>query len=130
MSGHLARPRLLNYIDEIRYPLVICEGSSPRPAQASHGRYEALRALSAGQLTCTQAGERFGHTRSAMVNLVRGYRARPLFAVAVAAFGPARSLRGAEGGIPESAAEGTATSLDCRGGAGEYSRKVQQRARI
>ena len=45
------------------------------PAQVNHRRYEALRAFFVDGLTHAQAGERFGYTRWAMVNLVREYRA-------------------------------------------------------
>jgi hypothetical protein len=45
------------------------------PEQVNHRRYEALRAYFVEGLTHAQAGERFGYTRWAMVNLVREYRA-------------------------------------------------------
>ena len=45
------------------------------PRQVNHRRYEALRAFFVDGLTHAQAGERFGYTRWAMVNLVREYRA-------------------------------------------------------
>jgi transposase len=45
------------------------------PEQVNHRRYEALRAFFVDGLTHEQAGERFGYTRWAMVNLVREYRA-------------------------------------------------------
>lgn len=45
------------------------------PDQVNHRRYEALRAFFVEGLTHAQAGERFGYTRWAMVNLVREYRA-------------------------------------------------------
>ncbi len=48
------------------------------PDQVNHRRYEALRAFFVGGLTYAQAGERFGYTRWAMVNLVREYRAGKL----------------------------------------------------
>jgi hypothetical protein len=41
-------------------------------------RYEALRAYFTGSLTYEQAGARFGYTRWAMINLVRGWRAGKL----------------------------------------------------
>ena len=41
-------------------------------------RYEALRAFFVDGLSYTEAGERFGYTRWAMINLVREYRKRPL----------------------------------------------------
>ena len=45
------------------------------PGQVNQRRYEALRAFFVDGLTYEQAGERFGYTRWAMVNLVREYRA-------------------------------------------------------
>jgi Transposase DDE domain len=48
------------------------------PEQVNHRRYEALRAYFVDGLTHAQAGERFGYTRWAMVNLVREYRAGKL----------------------------------------------------
>ncbi len=48
------------------------------PDQVNHRRYEALRAFFVEGLTHAQAGERFGYTRWAMVNLVREYRAGKL----------------------------------------------------
>src|SRR5438128_1943522 len=45
------------------------------PGQVNQRRYEALRAFYVDGLTHAQAGERFGYTRWAMVNLVREYRA-------------------------------------------------------
>jgi transposase len=48
------------------------------PEQVNHRRYEALRAFFVDGLTHAQAGERFGYTRWAMVNLVRQYRAGEL----------------------------------------------------
>ncbi|HEX5882173.1 MAG TPA: transposase [Actinomycetota bacterium] len=45
------------------------------PAQVNQRRYEALRAFFVDGLTHAQAGERFGYTRWAMVNLVREHRA-------------------------------------------------------
>jgi hypothetical protein len=48
------------------------------PAQLNQRRYEALRAYFVDGLTYAQAGERFGYTRWAMVNLVREYRAGKL----------------------------------------------------
>ena len=45
------------------------------PAQVNHRRYEALRAFFVDGLTYQQAADRFGHTRWAMVNLVREHRA-------------------------------------------------------
>ena len=41
-------------------------------------RYEALRAFFVDGLSYTEAGERFGYTRWAMINLVRDYRKGPL----------------------------------------------------
>jgi hypothetical protein len=48
------------------------------PEQVNHRRYEALRAFFVEDLTHAEAGERFGYTRWAMVNLVRDYRAGKL----------------------------------------------------
>ncbi|MGH3569984.1 MAG: hypothetical protein ACRDRH_29030, partial [Pseudonocardia sp.] len=48
------------------------------PDQVNHRRYEALRAFHVDGLTYTQAGERFGYTHWAMVNLVREHRAGKL----------------------------------------------------
>jgi hypothetical protein len=48
------------------------------PEQVNHRRYEALRAFYVDGLTHAQAGDRFGYTRWAMVNLVREYRAGKL----------------------------------------------------
>ena len=48
------------------------------PGQVNQRRYEALRAFFVDGLTYEQAGERFGYTRWAMVNLVREYRAGKL----------------------------------------------------
>jgi transposase len=45
------------------------------PEQVNHRRYEALRAFHVEGLSYAQAGDRFGYTRWAMVNLVREYRA-------------------------------------------------------
>ena len=44
------------------------------PEQVNHRRYEALRAFFVDGLSYAQAGERFGYTRWAMINLVRDYR--------------------------------------------------------
>ena len=48
------------------------------PEQVNQRRYEALRAFFVDGLTHAEAGERFGYTRWAMVNLVRDYRAGKL----------------------------------------------------
>ena len=48
------------------------------PQQVNHRRYEALRAFFVDGQTHAQAGQRFGYTRWAMVNLVREYRAGKL----------------------------------------------------
>jgi hypothetical protein len=45
------------------------------PEQVNQRRYEALRAFYVDGLTHARAGERFGYTRWAMVNLVREHRA-------------------------------------------------------
>ena len=45
------------------------------PAQVNQRRYEALRAFFVDGLSYAQAGERFGYTRWAMINLVREYKA-------------------------------------------------------
>ncbi len=55
------------------------------PDEVNHRRYEALRSYFVDGLTHAQAGERFGYTRWAMVNLVREYRAGKL-----ESFAPAR----------------------------------------
>ncbi len=44
------------------------------PGQVNQRQYEALRAFFVDGLTYEQAGERFGYTRWAMVNLVREHR--------------------------------------------------------
>ncbi|MGO9507212.1 MAG: hypothetical protein ACLPXZ_07670 [Mycobacterium sp.] len=44
------------------------------PEQVNHRRYEALRAYFVDGLSYTEAGERLGYTRWAMINLVRDYR--------------------------------------------------------
>lgn len=48
------------------------------PAQVNHRRYEALRAYFVEGLSYAQAGERFGYTRWAMINMVRRHRAGKL----------------------------------------------------
>ena len=48
------------------------------PEQVNQRRYEALRAFFVDGLSYTEAGERFGYTRWAMINLVRDYRKGPL----------------------------------------------------
>src|ERR1700724_3111919 len=48
------------------------------PEQVNHRRYEALRAYHVEGLSYAQAGERFGYTRWAMINLVRDHRAGKL----------------------------------------------------
>ena len=48
------------------------------PQQVNQRRYEALRAFFVDGLSYAQAGERFGYTRWAMINLVRDYRAGKL----------------------------------------------------
>ncbi len=48
------------------------------PAQVNHRRYEALRAYFLQGLSYAEAGQRFGYTRWAMINLVREYRAGKL----------------------------------------------------
>lgn len=48
------------------------------PGLVNQRRYEALRAFFVDGLTHAQAGERFGYTRWAMVNLVRDHRAGKL----------------------------------------------------
>jgi transposase len=65
------------------------------PKQVNHRRYEALRAFYVDGLTHAQAGERFGYTRWAMVNLVREYRAGKLDL-----FAPARKPGPAPGVAP------------------------------
>ncbi|HET9563559.1 MAG TPA: transposase [Mycobacterium sp.] len=44
------------------------------PEQVNHRRYEALRGFFVDGLSYAEAGERFGYTRWAMINLVRDYR--------------------------------------------------------
>jgi len=48
------------------------------PQQVNHRRYEALRAYFTEGLTYAEAGQRFGYTRWAMINLVREHRAGKL----------------------------------------------------
>ena len=48
------------------------------PQQVNQRRYEALRAYFVDGLSYAQAGERFGYTRWAMINLVREHRAGKL----------------------------------------------------
>lgn len=48
------------------------------PEQANQRRYEALRAWYVDGLSYEQAGQRFGYTRWAMVDLVRQWRAGKL----------------------------------------------------
>jgi transposase len=48
------------------------------PQQVNHRRYEALRAYFTEGLTYAEAGQRFGYTRWAMINLVREHRAGTL----------------------------------------------------
>jgi transposase len=48
------------------------------PEQVNQRRYEALRAYYTGGLSYAEAGERFGYTRWAMINLVREHRAGKL----------------------------------------------------
>jgi transposase len=48
------------------------------PEQVNQRRYEALRAYFTEGLTYAEAGERFGYTRWAMINLVRDHRAGKL----------------------------------------------------
>jgi transposase len=48
------------------------------PGQVNQRRYEALRAYVTENLTYEQAGERFGYTRWAMIDLVRQWRAGKL----------------------------------------------------
>jgi transposase len=65
------------------------------PEQVNHRRYEALRAYFVDGATYAQAGQRFGYTRWAMVNLVREYRAGKL-----ALFAPPRRPGPAPGTAP------------------------------
>src|SRR6266540_5849751 len=65
------------------------------PEQVNHRRYEALRAFFVDGLTHAEAGQRFGYTRWAMVNLVREYRAGK-----VALFAPPRKPGPAPGAAP------------------------------
>lgn len=66
-----------------------------KPDEVNHRRYEALRAFYVDGLTHAQAGDRFGYTRWAMVNLVREYRAGHL-----ELFAPARKPGPAPGSAP------------------------------
>src|SRR5680860_303997 len=66
-----------------------------KPDEVNHRRYEALRAFYVDGLTHAQAGDRFGYTRWAMVNLVREYRAGRL-----ELFAPARKPGPAPGAAP------------------------------
>jgi transposase len=65
------------------------------PEQVNHRRYEALRAHFVDGLTYEQAGQRFGYTRWAMINLVRDYRNGKL-----ALFAPPRKPGPAPGSAP------------------------------
>jgi len=65
------------------------------PGQVNHRRYEALRAFFVDGLTHAEAGEKFGYTRWAMVNLVREHRAGTLDL-----FAPARRPGPAPGTTP------------------------------
>ena len=61
----------------------------------NHRRYEALRAYFVDGLSYAEAGERFGYTRWAMVNLVRDYRTGKL-----TLFAPPRKPGPAPGSAP------------------------------
>ena len=65
------------------------------PAQVNQRRYEALRAYFVDGLTYEQAGQRFGYTRWAMINLVREHRAGKL-----SLFAPPRRPGPAPGSAP------------------------------
>ena len=65
------------------------------PEQVNHRRYEALRAFFVDGLSYAEAGERFGYTRWAMINLVRDYRNRKLML-----FAPPRKPGPAPGSAP------------------------------
>jgi len=65
------------------------------PHEVNHRRYEALRAFFVEGLTHAAAGERFGYTRWAMVNLVREHRAGR-----TELFAPARKPGPAPGSAP------------------------------
>jgi hypothetical protein len=57
----------------------MCRGGMfTAPEQVNQRRYEALRGFFVEGLTHAEAGQRFGYTRWAMVNLVREYRAGKL----------------------------------------------------
>jgi len=62
----------------VRSPQRQGAASFTAPDQVNHRRYEALRAFFVEGLSHAEAGERFGYTRWAMVNLVREYRAGKL----------------------------------------------------
>jgi transposase len=65
------------------------------PEQVNHRRYEALRAYFVDGLSYAEAGERFGYTRWAMINLVRDYRTGKL-----TLFAPPRKPGPARGSAP------------------------------
>src|SRR5664280_2289192 len=80
---HAEHPRDSRLRDWTRHTCRMADGS-PQPAsrewfttphEVNHRRYEALRAFFVEGLTHAAAGERFGYTRWAMVNLVREHRA-------------------------------------------------------
>jgi hypothetical protein len=66
-----------------------------KPDEVNRRRYEALRAFFVDGLTHAEAGDRFGYTRWAMVNLVREHRAGKL-----ELFAPARRPGPAPGAAP------------------------------
>ena len=65
------------------------------PGQLNHRRYEALRAYFVDGLSYAEAGQRFGYTRWAMINLVRDYRNGKLML-----FAPPRKPGPAPGSAP------------------------------
>ncbi len=70
-------------------------GAFTAPEQVNHRRYEALRAFFVDGLSYAEAGERFGYTRWAMINLVRDWRSGKL-----TLFAPTRKPGPAPGTAP------------------------------
>src|SRR5664280_1828489 len=100
---HAEHPRDSRLRDWTRHTCRMA-GGSPQPAsrewfttphEVNHRRYEALRAFFVEGLTHAAAGERFGYTRWAMVNLVREHRAGR-----TELFAPARKPGPAPGSAP------------------------------
>src|SRR5664280_2745982 len=100
---HAEHPRDSRLRDWMRHTCRMA-GGSPQlgsrewfttPHEVNHRRYEALRAFFVEGLTHAAAGERFGYTRWAMVNLVREHRAGR-----TELFAPARKPGPAPGSAP------------------------------